>query len=425
VSFDHFTANSQYGSNFHTNLNTALVNVVTGVNTVETAQVAADTLTEADFADEINPRIRTDEGASCNFVYSGLIPATDAGDLTSDISAGVAYPGGYRCSKAAATAHTYTSGKWTFVEMDTVCDFQYQVQATGTSTPALLNADNVRLARVSTDSGKVDEVRDLRTTNCAAAKFNEIKNSATEADLADVLEKGKQFASSDDGWIRGARVSYGTHTTFFVTAGSAYFPQNGEYRQNDQITVQQQADDPVNGTSGIDTGSTAASTQYYVFLAADEDGVDTYSATYSTSAVTPTGVTNYRRVGKIKTGAGGLWVSRDYQTFHTVNQRQLVHGWGSFNGAGTDLSSADTYNVTDITDEGTGNYVIQWEEDFVDVDYGFACWAYYGEDGALACSGSSSSGAPAVGTIELRVKNTANGDADATSLRFIAIGEKQ
>ena len=70
--------------------------------TTESSNIAADTLDESDFADNSNPRIRTFEGAICEFVYTGLLPVTGA-SLTQSTSAGTAYPLGYRVRKDSAT----------------------------------------------------------------------------------------------------------------------------------------------------------------------------------------------------------------------------------------------------------------------------------------------------------------------------------
>ena len=63
--------------------------------------IAADTLTEREMADEINPRVRWDEGFE-DYVVSGFLGDGDEADLTSNIEAGVCYVDGYRVYKACA-----------------------------------------------------------------------------------------------------------------------------------------------------------------------------------------------------------------------------------------------------------------------------------------------------------------------------------
>lgn len=366
VSFDHFTANSQYGANFHTNLNTALVNITDGVNNVESDQVTNDTLAEADMADEINPRIRTYEEAGCEYVYSGLLPATDT-DLTSDISAGTAYPRGYRCVKASGTAHTYTSGKWTYVDIDQNCDFQYSEVAVGAATPSIAS-NSIRLARASTDSGVIDTVTDLRTTSCVDGPFENISDTATGATLDDLLTYGSPIKENGtDGYIQGLQIIWNVGTSFIVKDGCAYI--NGEFRcLTSDETVPTTADNPSTGVSGIDTGSIAASTLYNIFAVADQDSVNTMSISYGTGA-SPSGATNYRKIGSITTDPSSSFVSGDMYQLNNVNDRELALGWATFDGSAAALAVADKFNVSGIVANGTGDYTISWDRDMANTYY--------------------------------------------------------
>lgn len=47
---------------------------------------------------------------------------------------------------------------------------------------------------------------------------------------------------------------------------------------------------------------------------------------------------------------------------------QTAKGWVNFNGDGT-LSVRDDYNVSSVTDNGTGNYTINWDTDFSNANY--------------------------------------------------------
>ena len=368
-----FVANDQYSSDFHTRLNRNIVQLTDGVNNVRTQQVVNDTLLEADMADEINPRVRTYEGASCEFVYTGLLPVTDS-DLTSDISAGTAYPRGYRISKSSATAKTYTASRWTYVDIDINGDFQYSVVTIGAATPSVAT-NAIRLARVSTDGTTISAVSDLRTTSCTNGPFTNIgSGTAGEPSLDDVLKNGAPVrryslaGRTPQGFAQGAFVSWDSHTAFKVTAGSLYI--NGEYRStSSDITVPTTADDPVNGTSGLDTGSvTGGPVRYYVYGVADQDAVEPFSVSYSTSSSAPSGVTNYQLIGSITTDATNLFTSRDAVSTHGVNERELIGGWVTFNGNST-VAIKDGFNVSALADNNTGLYTISWDQDFNNAVY--------------------------------------------------------
>lgn len=51
-----------------------------------------------------------------------------------------------------------------------------------------------------------------------------------------------------------------------------------------------------------------------------------------------------------------------------VDPRQLVKGWINFNGTGT-IEIRDSYNVSSIVDNTTGDYTVNWDRDFANADY--------------------------------------------------------
>lgn len=309
-SYDYtFVQNDVFSSDFHTRLNANFTRSLTGgINAINSNNVTDASLKEVDMADEINPRIRTYEGASCEFVYSGLLPTT-SGSLGTNISSGTAYPRGYRISKSSSTAHTFSASKWTYVDLDINGNFQYSEQTIGGSTPSVAS-NSIRLARVSTDTATINDVQDLRKLGCAQGPFENIADVTTEASLEDLFQNQQPGKYSDKGILNGLQVSWDTHTTFVVKKGSAYI--NGKYRTaSADITVTKDAADvPASAGSGIDTGTTAASTGYYIYAVADEDNSKRLSVTYSASS-SPSGLTNYRLIGRIATDATALFVSSD------------------------------------------------------------------------------------------------------------------
>lgn len=425
-----FVAGDIHSANFVSKLNRNFSQSLTGgINNIETANIKDDTLTEADFADEINPRIRFYEqggsGSECEMVYTGLIPATDS-DLTSDISSGTAYVRGYRVNKSSATSKTYTADKWTYVDLSLTGDFYYTEVAIGAAAPSIYT-NSIRLARVSTDASTINTVSDMRTTSCTTAKFSTTKEVTTEASLQNMLQYGTPVrktypgGTTPQGFAQGLFVSYDTHTQFKVLAGSAYIDGSYRYLAAD-TTVTSATDDPTNGVSGIVSGAPAVSTTYKVYAVADQDATGTLSISYGTSAA---GLTTYREIGQIKTDATGLFTSSDVYTAHALmpDEIQAVKGWINFNGSGT-IAINDSFNVSGISDGGTGIYTVTWDSDFDTAYYSVVCMATNdsGESPGF-CGLSTSTGAPTAGAVTVRVANDAAGYTDSTTTCVMAIGD--
>lgn len=427
---DHiFVANDSFSSDFHTRLNQNFTNMLTGgINSISTANVVDDTLEEEDMADEINPRIRTYEGAACEFVYTGLLPVTDS-DLTSDISAGTAYPRGYRINKTSATSKTYTASRWTFVDVDINGDFQYSVVNIGAATPSVAS-NSIRLARVSTDGTTINDVTDLRTTSCTNGPFSNIGSGTGESNLDDVFKNGapvRRFSAAGrtpNGFAQGAFISWDTHTTFKVTNGALYV--NGEYRTSStDITVPQTNDDPANSTSGLDTGSIAGSTTYYVYAVADQSAVKPFTVSYSTSASAPSGTTNYRLIGRIRTDANSNFVSRDLVTAHAISPKELVGAMVVFDGSGTVVTNpVNAFNISSIADNGTGTYTVTFAENFARVPaIAGVCLnsAGAGSECKVSIQGDTQ---PTVSSVKFHTEDDAGSEIDATYISIIAVGDK-
>lgn len=427
---DHiFVANDAFSSDFHTRLNQNFTNMLTGgINSINSANIVDDSLDETDMADNINPRIRTYEGAACEFVYTGLLPSTDS-DLTSDISAGTAYPRGYRVKKASGTSKTYTGSRWTYVDIDINGDFQYSEVAIGGATPSIAS-NSIRLARVSTDSVTINDVTDLRTTSCTNGPFSNIGSGTGEPNLDDVFKNGaetRRFSAAGrtpNGLARGAFLSWDTHTTVKVTPGALYI--NGEYRTASvDITVPQTADDPVNGTSGIDTGAIAANTTYYFYALADQPAVKPFSVSFSTSATAPSGTTNYRYLGRVRTDGNSLFTSRDMVTAHGIDPKELVGAMVVFNGSGTVVTNpVNAFNVSAIADNATGTYTVTFAENFNKVPaIAGTCLnsAAAGSECKISIQGDTQ---PTVSSVKFHAEDDGGSEIDPTYISIIAVGDK-
>ena len=415
VSYDQLAISSDLTvSKYNSDLNTLYQD---HNNNVQSSNLLDDTIDEADFADNSNPRIRTYEGASCEKVDDGLLTTTTSGTLTGSVPVGTAYPRGFRCDKTSSTPKTFTATKWTFVDIDSSCNFQYSEVAIDAATPSVA-ANSIRLSRVSTDGTQIGSVQDLRTTNCTSGPFEDIADASGEADLDDMFAYGTPVRNRGTGGIaQGAFISYDALTTFTVTSGSIYI--NGKFRRNtSNLTVPQTSDAPTSGTSGIDTGS-IASGRYNVFAVADQDAVKTFSVSYSVSP-TPGGVTNYRKIGEIMADSGGSFTSTDILMTHGVQQKELVGAWIRFDGTGT-VATQGSYNVSGLADNATGKYTISWAQDFSSAtNYVVGGMAIY--TGAFIYFDDAT--APTVGAIKINVADPNNTFVDSEVVGILAIGDR-
>lgn len=430
TSYDNtFVANDVFSSDFHSRLNDNFTRSLTGgINSTNSANIVDGSIVSSDVAESISPITRTYEGASCEFVYSGLLPVTDS-DLTSDIASGTAYPRGYRIKKTSGTSKTYGASKWTFVDIDINGDFQYTEVAIGAATPSVAS-NSIRLARVSTDGTTINDVSDLRTTSCTQGPFSTIGTGTGESNLDDVFANGqyvRRFSPAGrtpNGLAVGAFVSWDAHTTFKVSPGALYI--NGEYRTaSTDITVTQAADDPTNGGSGIDTGSIAASTTYYVYGVADQGAVKPFSVSFSTSASAPTGITNYRLIGRIRTDANNNFVSRDIVTAHAIAPMELVGARVLFDGTGTVVTNpVNAFNVSAIADNATGTYTITFAENFARVPSISGSCRNTAAAGSMCVVSIEGDTAITASSVKFHTEDDAGSEVDSPQVSIIANGDK-
>lgn len=162
---------------------TTLANVVNGNIEGSTdggstvSNVKADSIYEINMANDANSRVYFNEvlgvGSDSSsagtltqaaVVESGCVPATDS-DLTSDVSACIAYVNGYRISKSA-TAQTYTASRDTYLDLSQSGVYTQAAVANGATAPAV-TANSVRLAKVVTDGTAITSSTSLYTTRVA------------------------------------------------------------------------------------------------------------------------------------------------------------------------------------------------------------------------------------------------------------------
>ena len=120
---------------------------------------------------------------------------------------------------------------------------------------------------------------------------------------------------------------------------------------------------------------------------------------------------------------GGLTVKIGSPTTpiaNTIVKDNIVKGWINFNGTGT-IAINDSFNVTSITDNGTGDYIITWNTDFANANYcvvgmtGGAAGTVVRIDNAVPL---------AVGATRINNLNAAMNLSDTTPICVLAIGDQ-
>lgn len=141
-----------------------LQNVINGGLEGGGQNIRAGSITSSDLATAINPVTFRNEAFN-DWTYSGMLPPTSA-SLSSTTTAGVSYVSGVRV-ETAATAHTYTASKDTYVYINMGGYFNYDEVANGASAPSNYSSSNgnLLLCKVVTDGTTINTVTDLRTTS--------------------------------------------------------------------------------------------------------------------------------------------------------------------------------------------------------------------------------------------------------------------
>ena len=136
--------------------------MVDEINSLPGDNIQSGTITSDHLDDNTNPVKRWDEAFN-DFVFTGLLPPTTSGTLTSTTTLGTAYIEGVRVVKDA-TANAYTATKWTYVDLSSSGTYTYPETAIDASEPTT-TSNSIRLVRVTTNATEVTAVQDKRVTS--------------------------------------------------------------------------------------------------------------------------------------------------------------------------------------------------------------------------------------------------------------------
>ena len=105
---------------------------------------------------------------------------------------------------------------------------------------------------------------------------------------------------------------------------------------------------------------------------------------------------------------------QDTSAANSTTTADLAQGrakaWINFNGTGT-IAARDSFNVSGITDNGTGEYTVTFDTDFANINYAIALTSST-DNGTPNTGGSTcvdQDTLPTVGACKFIVLNTANG----------------
>jgi hypothetical protein len=161
------------------------------------------------------------------------------------------------------------------------------------------------------------------------------------------------------------------------------------------------------GSGQLSIAGLAANTVGNTQMADDAVGVAELSATGTASATTFLRGDN----------AWGTVADTSLSNLVSAGAEKIVKAWIQFNGTGT-IAIGDSFNVTSITDVGTGNYTITW-----DTDFGNATYAVVGM--ALGTQTVVSLQSQAAGSCNIYTYlATTGGATDQTNIMLIGIGDQ-
>ena len=210
----------------------------------------------------------------------------------------------------------------------------------------------------------------------------------------------------------GMGINYATAATLTVLTGSIAIPNAGattiRWRSNTASTSV--------GWSDIDTGAEASSTTYYVYATADTD-ITGIVFKISASSSAPSGSTYYRAIGQFyNNSSSDITDVVSYRQDYGTDYPDVVKGWLNYNGSTNTIN--DQYNVSSVTDNGTGDFTVNWSTAFSSANYSVVGTASGTSDTVVVNETISSS------SVRLSVQNSGTGTKYDDPFCLIAIGDR-
>ena len=139
--------------------------------------------------------------------------------------------------------------------------------------------------------------------------------------------------------------------------------------------------------------------------------VDTITPLATTSEVT---IASNKFVG---TAAGTMTVVGEGGTTQTNLQQGLVKAWCKFDGEAGSIANDDSFNVSGLTDNGTGDYTVAIDNDMANDDYAHTC------NGSEQVMSPLNSGNTFAGSVRIYSKNLSDSFIDAQEVSLQITGD--
>lgn len=140
------------------------------------------------------------------------------------------------------------------------------------------------------------------------------------------------------------------------------------------ISATAATDIKVVNSSGVKASPAAGDLKNGIPVNVKYDGTDFILQEYKQAAAVSSATTSAEGVVELATNAEvttGTDTSRVPPVSSMVYHQGVGKGWVNFNGTGT-LAIRDSYNVSSVTDNGTGDYTINWSTSFANANYAVA-----------------------------------------------------
>ena len=115
--------------------------------------------------------------------------------------------------------------------------------------------------------------------------------------------------------------------------------------------------------------------------------------------------------------AGNLSVTGEGGTTQTNLQQGLVKAWCKFDGEAGTIANADSFNVSGLTDNGTGDYTVAIDNDMANDDYAHNC------SGSEQVMSPLNSGNTFAGSVRIYSKNLSDSNIDAQEVSIQITGD--
>ena len=214
----------------------------------------------------------------------------------------------------------------------------------------------------------------------------------------------------------GCDIRYASASTLTVTAGEVMLSNAAGTNR----LMQQNTTNTTVTWANIDTPAEATATTYYVYAYQNTTSTFTFNIFISTSSSAPSGATYYLKLGSFYNNASGN-IEQITNENEELPADARVKGWVNFDGTG-DMTPRDSFNVSSITDNGTGIYTINWNTDFSNNNY--AVVGSCGDYVSPASRGLTLITDFAVGSTRVTTRTWANDGVDSENVCVIVIGDQ-